>query len=105
MAAPVGPDSPVTGQPEVREWHAFAAAMADVARLPSTDVTREARLIADLGLDSFALAEVAVELSIQFGVDQLLGELDWSSVTVGQLYDTYARLSSATRIARLADTS
>lgn len=48
------------------------------------------RLIADLGLDSLALAEVITALVLDFGMESLAADLDdrqWELVTLGELHE------------------
>jgi acyl carrier protein len=75
----------------------FCAAVADVASRERASVTATTRLIDDLDLDSFALAEVIVALIVDFHMESALSDLekrDWPSLTVGDLYQEYATGSS-----------
>ncbi|MEX5707160.1 phosphopantetheine-binding protein [Parafrankia sp. FMc6] len=67
--------------------HEFTAVVARCAGLESSQVAPEARLGADLGLDSFALLELCAVVS-DLGVD--LSEREWLSIgTVGELFERY----------------
>ena len=72
-------------------WDDLVAAIAEIARIPPARVEPNASLIGDLVLDSFGLTEVAVLLSVEYGMEQWLGERDWSGLTVRDLYDAYKR--------------
>ena len=73
-------------------WETFAAAVAALAQVPADEITPEAGLDQDLGLDSLALTELVVLLIVDFDMQSLADELehrDWSKVTMGELYDEY----------------
>ncbi len=72
-----------------RTWEDFAASIALVGLVPLDAVTREARLVEDLGLDSLALTEVVVTLMTQYDLGSRadLQSREWSGVTVGALYE------------------
>ncbi|HEX8075822.1 MAG TPA: hypothetical protein VF545_12685 [Thermoleophilaceae bacterium] len=73
-------------------WERFAAEIAQIAEVPSTEVGPEARIVEDLGYDSLALAELALVLIDDYDMEALaesLGEKTWDGVTAGQLYDEY----------------
>src|SRR5207247_3838674 len=75
------------------EWSEFVAYFAQAANVASEDVRREARLVADLGIDSLALAETIVALIERYAPVTLMGDLegrDWDRVTVGDLYQECA---------------
>jgi acyl carrier protein len=74
-------------------WEEFKAAVADATGFLPDELTRERRFIEDLDFDSLQLAEVLVLLIDDYGLDNLLGELEdrpWKDVTLGQLFDEVA---------------
>jgi acyl carrier protein len=74
------------------EWEAFAAAIADIARVDAELIRRDTRILEDLALDSLALANLATALVVDFGMVRVSRELEtrtWESVSVGRLYDEY----------------
>jgi acyl carrier protein len=76
------------------DWEAFARAVADVARVPAAQVGPETRLLEDLNLDSLALAELIVLLTVDLGMSKLeaeLGTREWERVSLRQLFDEYQR--------------
>lgn len=73
-------------------WDEFAAAVAEIAQQPPDRVTRDARVIEDLALDSVALAELVVLLIDDYevaGVARELDELAWSRLTLGRIFDEH----------------
>jgi acyl carrier protein len=76
------------------DWEGFVDAICEVAAVDRERVGRGSRLLEDLDLDSFALAELVALLLVEFEVGTLesdLGERDWKLVTVGELFDEYRR--------------
>jgi acyl carrier protein len=79
-------------------WDDFAAAVAEIAQQPPDRVTRDARVVEDLALDSVALAELVVLLIDDYevaGVARALDETAWSRLTLGRIFDDH--LSAAAR--------
>jgi acyl carrier protein len=73
-------------------WEQFAAEIAVVAGVEPDAITRNARLLEDLGVDSFALAELVSWLMIDLQMSTLeheLSEREWTQVTVGELFTEY----------------
>ena len=73
-------------------WESLRSQVALIAQVPASDIDRNTRLVADLGLDSLAVTEVAVVLMEEFGTDALaegLDEIEWETLTVGRLFDDY----------------
>ncbi len=84
------------------EWGDFAAAVAEIGSLPAEDVHPQARLIEDLRLDSFALAEVLTFLIVDFGMEEFsieFAQSNWQGVTCVELYEAY--LAQPSRAIRL----
>src|SRR4051795_10330698 len=74
------------------DWDQFAAQLATVTGVSARQVQPDARLVADLGLDSLAIAEVVVMLLADYQLDALSERLQnstWHEVTVGMLYGEY----------------
>ena len=72
------------------EWARFAGTIAAVGNIDHADVTRESRLVEDLGLDSLAMFEVVVAVHVDFGVADLPERFQreaWLGVTAGALFD------------------
>ena len=69
------------------EFDEFASHVAGVLQIEPTDVTRDARLLEDLGLDSFDLVE-AMALVEELGV-RLPDDVALDVQTVGDLYGEY----------------
>jgi hypothetical protein len=77
---------------EKATWEQFRAAVAEISSVPEDGLGCDSRLIADLQLDSLALAEVLVLLTVDFEMDGLadqLAERDWNTITLGALYEEY----------------
>ena len=73
-------------------WEAFSAAVAASVHVPAEQISPRTRLDRDLGLDSLALTELVVLLIVEFDMQGLAAELeqrDWTTVTVGALYEEY----------------
>jgi acyl carrier protein len=71
------------------EWDRFVGIVASVGDVEPSEVREEARLIEDLGFDSLALAELAIALIDQYGMDLLsegLAVRSWEGTTVGRLF-------------------
>jgi acyl carrier protein len=71
-------------------WEEFKATIASATGLAPDALDRDRQLVEDLGLDSLQVAEVLVVLIEDYGLRDLLGELEtrvWRDITVGQLYD------------------
>lgn len=80
--------------PTWEEFRATVAAATGVA--PPDALARDRRLVDDLGFDSLQIAEVLVVLIEDYGLRNLLGELEtrvWQDITLGQLYDEVAMRS------------
>jgi acyl carrier protein len=85
---------------EAVSFEEFAAALAEVARVPARSVGPRTPLLDGLGLDSLSLTELIVLLMLEFDMDSLSNRIearDWSLVTVGQLYDEYRSGPTAVR--------
>lgn len=73
-------------------WEDFSLSVRDVAHMRGASPRRDQRLVEDLGLDSLALAELAVFLIVDLEVDTFASTLhqrEWRGVTLGELYDEY----------------
>jgi acyl carrier protein len=84
-------------------WDDLIAEISRVADLPPKRIDRESRLVADLGLDSLALTELAVVLIDQYQVESLSAKLEqvpWDALTVEALFTTYVKGSGADSRAR-----
>jgi hypothetical protein len=70
-------------------WDRFAADVAAIAQVPAEAVSRDARVIEDLGLDSLALLEVVVLLAETTGGvgTEELETRRWDGVRLGDLFD------------------
>jgi hypothetical protein len=71
------------------EWIAYLSVVASAAELDRSDVSPDARLVEDLGLDSLALTELVVSLGEIHGA-ALLGRLEeqrWPGLTVKGCWD------------------
>jgi acyl carrier protein len=71
-------------------WDAFAEVVAEVADCDPAALRPEMRLIADLGLDSLALAELITALVLDFDMESLARDLDdrqWELLTLGELHE------------------
>ena len=74
------------------DWPAFADRVASHASPVQAEITRESRVVRDLGLDSLALAELIVTCVDELGMTLTLGSLGdvaWSEVSIGELHDCY----------------
>lgn len=72
------------------DWDQFAEVIAAIADCEPSALTPEMRLIADLGLDSLALAEVITALVLDLDMESLASDLDdrqWELVTLGDLHE------------------
>jgi acyl carrier protein len=72
------------------DWPTFASAVAEAASIRVDLLSRDKRLLEDLGLDSLSLAEVVVVLVVDFKMDELADHVEltrWRNITVGELYD------------------
>ncbi len=79
-------------QDQVLEWERFRAAIAEVADAPPDAVTLKSRLIEDLGVDSFGLAELVAVLLVDLAMSSLESDLvdrEWERLTVGELFEEY----------------
>lgn len=79
-------------------WEDFAAVVAAIAEIDAAAIQRDSRLIGDLGLDSLALVELVVTLVERYEMVRLVDELeqrDWTTTTVGQLFDEAHRPAGA----------
>lgn len=68
--------------------------LAEIGRLAERDIDLDSSLASDLGLDSVAVAEVAVLLVEEYDVDPGKVDMDgnnWSAMTVRRLLDDYIR--------------
>jgi acyl carrier protein len=80
------PDQALSGIEEV---------LGAVAHVPAADVTPEARLAEDLGIDSLTLVDVVVAVEDRFG--QVIPDDDWSRfTTVGDVV-TYLTAPASAR--------
>ena len=74
-------------------WEEFQAAIADATGFPRDELDRDRRFIEDLDFDSLQVAEVLVTLIEDYGLTDLLGELEnrpWQGITLGELFDEVA---------------
>ena len=74
-------------------WERFRDDVAEVARVPPEQVTRDAWLIDDLGLDSLSVAEIIAMLAVDYGLDRALDDLErrsWERTTAGDLFEAAA---------------
>ena len=72
-------------------WDQFAAIVAEVVA-EDEPLERSTSLMGDLGVDSLQLVELVVVLIDGCGMDRMADELpdrDWSTITIGELYDEY----------------
>lgn len=79
--------------PSSPSWEEFQATIADATGFPTGELARDRRFIEDLDFDSLQVAEVLVLLIEDYGLSNLLGELEdrpWKDVTLGQLFDEVA---------------
>lgn len=80
------------------EWSFFVTRLAEFARAPADSITPEARLVADLGFDSLALAELGLSLRAAYETGERPLELDgrnWATTTAGQLFELCSGLAIA----------
>lgn len=73
-------------------WEQFCSDLATIADAAADEIQRDTRLIADLALDSLALAEVVAMLVVDYDVRTLansLEERDWTDAVAGDLYSEY----------------
>lgn len=73
-------------------WESFVAQLAVIAHREPSIIAPETRLVADLGLDSLAITELAVALMDEFGVEAVtdrMDEIEWEALTVGRVFDDY----------------
>jgi acyl carrier protein len=83
MSAQVAPPS----------WEEFQAAIADATGFSREGLERDRRFIEDLGFDSLQVVEVLIVLIEDYGLTDLLGELErrpWQDITLGELFDEVA---------------
>jgi hypothetical protein len=68
-------------------WAQLVDELAAIARIDTGQVHRHSLLVDDLGLDSLALAEVAVAIERGHGRDVVgaAERLDWGTATAGDL--------------------
>jgi acyl carrier protein len=79
-------------------WEEFQAAIADATGFPPGELARDRRFIEDLGFDSLQVVEILIMLIEDYGLSDLLGELQdrpWRDVTLGQLFDEVAMRTTA----------
>ena len=84
----------MAGVEQASGWDEFVDQFAWSAGVAAVDVTGDARLVADLGLDSLALAEVIVGLIEKYAPPSLVRDVDgreWERLTVGELYSECVR--------------
>jgi acyl carrier protein len=68
----------------------FVDELVAVAQVSREEVSRDSRLVEDLGLDSLALLEVLALVDDNYGADTAIDELEtrgWAGVTAGELFD------------------
>jgi acyl carrier protein len=73
-------------------WEDFTGEVASIAGVPSDRIHAETRILEDLGLDSLALAELAVVLVEKYDMWSVSKQLEtrtWADVTVRDLFDEY----------------
>jgi acyl carrier protein len=83
----------MTAEIPTPSWEEFKAAIAYATGLPPDALERDRRLMEDLGLDSLQVVEVLILLIDDYGLNDLLGELEsrpWDEITLGQLFDEVA---------------
>jgi GAF domain-containing protein len=71
-------------------WPEFAQQLAELSGVPRDEIRAETRLVADLALDSLALAELVVSLIERYAPASMVRDLedhDWDRMTAGNLFD------------------
>jgi hypothetical protein len=71
-------------------WPEFARQLAELSGVPPDEIRRETRLVADLALDSLALAELVMSLIERYAPASMVRDLedhDWGRMTAGTLFD------------------
>jgi acyl carrier protein len=71
------------------EWMKFAVLLADAAERPVETIAPTSRLVADLDLDSLGLAQLVVDLLVDFSTPTLangLAQRHWNEITAGELF-------------------
>lgn len=71
-------------------WADFRQRLGETTQVPTEEITPDAQLVASLGLDSLALAELVIALREAYespGHQIQLEGRNWQTVTVGQLFE------------------
>jgi acyl carrier protein len=73
-------------------WLSFAERLAELTRIPADQISPDAQVMGGLGLDSLALAELALVLREAYespGHQIQLDGRNWQTITVAQLFEVF----------------